>query len=112
MEKWNAADWAALRATLAARYVVFAAPSLWAESPTYLERASLALEPEETLSFAELTAGRAAAPAATAPSAAAGRARTAICSARTVARPEVVSEAGSSTSTPPRRARRRRRRAR
>ena len=88
--KWHAADWAALRATLAARYVVFASADLLAQAPVYLERALLALEPED-LCFA-ITVGGALAPAATAIVTGRGPGSDGNPLPRTVARPEVVTD--------------------
>jgi glycosyltransferase involved in cell wall biosynthesis len=90
--KWRAADWPALHATLAARYVVFASADLFAQAPIYLERALLALEPED-LCFA-ITVGAELPSAATAIATGRGPGSSGNLLPRTIARPEIVTETG------------------
>ncbi len=88
--KWAAPDWAVLRATLAARHVVFACADLWAQPPTYLERALLALEPEDLCFAITVGGGRQAAAAALASGRGPGAHDDPL--PRTVARPEVITD--------------------
>jgi len=87
---WSAADWPALRATLAGRHVAIASADLLAQPPIHLERALLALEPED-LCFA-VAAGAARAAAVTALRTGRGPGDAAAPLARTVARAEVVAD--------------------